>query len=240
MKHIVSFSGGKDSTAMLLRMIELNMRIDEIIWFDCDTWEFPQMKTHVDKVSKFINREITILKDKKGFDYWMFDHKFTRGKRRNSQRGYGFPSPCRRWCTRQKADTLGKHMRGNIVYFGYAIDEYQRQFKSMIQRKKYEIKYPLIEWGWSEADCLNYCYLKEFNWEGLYKIFHRVSCWCCPLQGLEELRRLRKHFPFLWHILLDMQRNTWGTFRTDGTTVFDLEKRFQEEDKQLNLFMESI
>ena len=32
MKHIVSFSGGKDSTAMLLRMLEENMKIDEIYW----------------------------------------------------------------------------------------------------------------------------------------------------------------------------------------------------------------
>ena len=35
MKHIVSFSGGKDSTAMLLRMLEENMQVDEIIF--CDT-----------------------------------------------------------------------------------------------------------------------------------------------------------------------------------------------------------
>ena len=35
MKHIVSFSGGKDSTAMLLMMLEKNMPIDEIIF--CDT-----------------------------------------------------------------------------------------------------------------------------------------------------------------------------------------------------------
>ena len=31
MEHIVSFSGGKDSTAMLLMMLEKNMPIDEII-----------------------------------------------------------------------------------------------------------------------------------------------------------------------------------------------------------------
>ena len=31
-KHIVSFSGGKDSTAMLLKMIEAKMQIDEIVF----------------------------------------------------------------------------------------------------------------------------------------------------------------------------------------------------------------
>ena len=32
MKHIVSFSGGKDSTAMLIMMIEKGMQIDEIVF----------------------------------------------------------------------------------------------------------------------------------------------------------------------------------------------------------------
>jgi 3'-phosphoadenosine 5'-phosphosulfate sulfotransferase (PAPS reductase)/FAD synthetase len=45
-KHIVSFSGGKDSTAMLLKMIENKMKIDEIIF--CDTTvEFDEMYEHI-------------------------------------------------------------------------------------------------------------------------------------------------------------------------------------------------
>jgi len=52
-KHIVSFSGGKDSTAMLLRMLENGMKIDEIIY--CDTTkEFPNMIEHIEKVKKYI------------------------------------------------------------------------------------------------------------------------------------------------------------------------------------------
>lgn len=40
--HVVSFSGGKDSTAMLLKMIELKYDIDEIVF--CDTGlEFDEM-----------------------------------------------------------------------------------------------------------------------------------------------------------------------------------------------------
>ena len=53
MEHIVQFSGGKDSTAMLLMMLEKNMPIDEIIF--CDTGkEFPQMYEHIEKVQKYI------------------------------------------------------------------------------------------------------------------------------------------------------------------------------------------
>ena len=53
MENVISFSGGKDSTAMLLMMLEKNMPIDEIIF--CDTGkEFPQMYDHIDKVQKYI------------------------------------------------------------------------------------------------------------------------------------------------------------------------------------------
>ena len=53
LEHIVSFSGGKDSTAMLLMMMEKNLPIDEIIF--CDTGkEFPQMYEHIEKVQKYI------------------------------------------------------------------------------------------------------------------------------------------------------------------------------------------
>jgi len=60
LKHIVSFSGGKDSTAMLLMMIEKGMQIDEIVF--CDTTkEFPQLYKHIENVKQYINMQCTIL-----------------------------------------------------------------------------------------------------------------------------------------------------------------------------------
>lgn len=45
---VVSFSGGKDSTAMILRLMELGEQIDEVLF--CDTYkEFPAMYDHVEK-----------------------------------------------------------------------------------------------------------------------------------------------------------------------------------------------
>ena len=51
-EHIVSFSGGKDSTAMLLIMLEKGMPIDRVINVDT-TKEFPETYDHIDKVEKF-------------------------------------------------------------------------------------------------------------------------------------------------------------------------------------------
>lgn len=53
-----------------------------------------------------------------------------------------------------------------------------------------------------------------------------------PLQSLDELRKLRTHFPDLWAKLLDMEHQTWRTFRADYS-VDQLEIRFAFEEERL-------
>lgn len=239
---VVSFSGGKDSTAMLLKMLELNIPIDEIRYFDCGSWEFPQMKKHIDKVENYINRPINRMKYKYSFDF-LFSEKVTK----RGFKGYGFPTMVYRWCTGIKMNTLkkGLNKKETILYLGFTIDELQRA--KPINARGLDSIFPLIEWGWDEQDCLDYCYSRGFDWDGLYEYFDRVSCWCCPFQKLQGLRNLRKYFPNLWRKLLDMQKETISkhegkisdmaiSFRMDGTTVFDLEERFKKEDMQGKLF----
>ena len=233
--HVVSFSGGKDSTAMLLRMLELGMPVDEIIF--CDTGvEFPQMYEHIDKVEQYIVRKVTRLKSEKSFEYYLMDYE-NEGLRAKGRKGKGFPSFRVRWCTQWfKRDTIKTYLRqireGKqvIEYVGIAADELKR-----VKDKRY----PLVEWGWTEADCLKYCYDRGFDWGGLYELFPRLSCWCCPLKSLNELRQLRHAFPDLWETLLDWQHKTWRKFRPDYS-VDDLEAKFAEEDlyekMQIKLF----
>jgi len=59
-KHIISFSGGKDSTAMLIRMIELGMQIDEILFADTGV-EFPEMYDYIREVEIYIGRKIKVV-----------------------------------------------------------------------------------------------------------------------------------------------------------------------------------
>ena len=71
--HIVSLSGGKDSTAMLLRMLEEGMTVDLILF--CDTGlEFEGMYHHLDKLEKYIGRPITRLKSPQPFEYLFLEH----------------------------------------------------------------------------------------------------------------------------------------------------------------------
>ena len=59
-KYVLSLSGGKDSTAMLLRLLEEKLPVNLILF--CDTGlEFPQMYEHLDRLEAYIGRPIILL-----------------------------------------------------------------------------------------------------------------------------------------------------------------------------------
>jgi 3'-phosphoadenosine 5'-phosphosulfate sulfotransferase (PAPS reductase)/FAD synthetase len=240
MRHIVSFSGGKDSTAMLLMLLEKRYPVDEIRCFDSG-WEFPQMYEHWRKVEHYIGREITIVKPKKSFVHWLLHQKVISRKGENKGQvhriGNGWPSPMRRWCTRQKMDALYRNRRDCVWYIGLAADEQGRTFKSVSEVRGGRRIYPLIEWGMTEENCLEYCYEKGFDFGGLYKHFKRVSCFCCPLQSMSDLRQLRTYFPEQWAQMLEWDRQIQNNRGFRGyDTVADLEEFFGFEDRQTKLF----
>ena len=96
-KHIVSFSGGKDSTAMLLMMLEKGLQIDDIVFMDTGV-EFSEMYEHINKVENYIGRPITRLKAEEDFEYMLLEYEKKKGKNKG-QKGYSFPDFRNRWCT---------------------------------------------------------------------------------------------------------------------------------------------
>lgn len=240
---IVALSGGKDSTAMLLGMIERKMQIDCILF--CDTGlEFPSMYDHLDKLEREIGRTITRLKADKTFEYYMFETSVKRKsdtafseKYGNILNGYGWAGPRMRWCTSLLKDSPRERflrpLRKEydvIAYIGIASDEEYRLLRP--RNKQANHVHPLVDWHMTEADCLKYCYDHGYTWDGLYERFKRVSCWCCPLQSLSELRQLYKHYPELWNRLKDWDSRTWRKFRADYS-VNELETRFNFENERL-------
>ena len=225
MKHIVQFSGGKDSTCMLLMMLERGMQVDEIIF--CDTgMEFPQMYEHIEKVEQYVGRKITRLKAPHSFEYYLLEYRRTRGKYMHIK-GLGWSTMQARRCTaHMKRDVFERYVRGMkyINYIGIASDEPKRH-----KNIPANVRHPLFEWGVSEKQALEYCYNHGFDWGGLYKKFDRVSCWCCPLQGLKELRTLYHEFPNLWARLKELDEKSWNQFREDYS-VAELEAKFIRED----------
>lgn len=234
MKHIVQFSGGKDSTCMLLMMLEKGMQVDEITF--CDTgMEFPQMYDHIAQVendiSKKYGKHITTISAPHSYYYYMFNHvpKFRKDPK-HDKIGFSWASMGRRWCTaRMKVDVLSRYLRkfkgeDYIINIGIAYDEPKRH-----QNIPANIRHPLFEWGITEKMALSFCKGHGYTWGGLYDKFRRVSCWCCPLQPISELRKLYHDFPSLWQQLKDMDKQTWRQFRADYS-VQDLEDKFKRED----------
>lgn len=229
--NVVSLSGGKDSTAMLHMMLERGEPIYSVVFFDTG-WEFPEMHEHIDLVERKTGLKVVKLSPKKPFEYWMFEREVIarKGPMKGQlhRTGNGWPSPFRRWCTREKVDCINRYQRSveNCVpCIGYGADEMHR-VKPGPQR------YPLIEYGITEAQAIEYCRKLGYTWGGLYDIFDRVSCWCCPLQSLQDLRLLRKHRPGLWAKLLEMdarQPERSPGFK-DYWRVAQLEERFARED----------
>jgi len=199
-KQIVSLSGGKDSTAMLLMMLERGEQVDDIVFFDWGM-EFPQMYEHLDKLERYIKRPITRLYPVHNYEYYMFEIVKIRGSRKG-QTGYGWPAFGRRWCTALKRDITNKHkelLTPVIDCIGYSYDERHRR-----PNWKDGYRYPLLEWGVTSQEALKYCNRHGFYFGGLYELLKRVSCWCCPLRGAKGLMALRDNFPDLWQRLLDM------------------------------------
>jgi 3'-phosphoadenosine 5'-phosphosulfate sulfotransferase (PAPS reductase)/FAD synthetase len=233
-KNVVSLSGGKDSTAMILMMLEKNMPVDLILF--CDTGkEFPAMLRHIDKLEKYIERPIIRLKAEREYDYYLYQHK-AKSKNHSNDIGYGWPfsNGTNRWCTSKlKTDVINRYLRE--LNKNYTVKQYVGIAADEPKRIKDKI-YPLYDFGITEKEALQYCYNKGFDWEGLYEIFDRVSCWCCPFQSLDSLRNLRKHFPKLWDELRIMDKKTWNKFKADYTAE-QLEMRFEFEEKCKNIGM---
>lgn len=131
---------------------------------------------------------------------------------------------------RIEGKTNKKYFKGRkyVLIKGIALDE---QYRLIREYNKNDI-FPLVEWRMTEADCLNYCYNFGFNWNGLYDKFSRVSCFCCPLQPLKELRVLYHNYPDLWEIMKQWDKTARNKFKTIG--IPKLEKRFDFEDYRLS------
>ena len=235
---------------MLLLMLEAGMPIDCVITADTGM-EFPEMYQHWDKIDQVLYQErgihLTILRHPKGFEWLMFDQPKekpstleNRAKLGVPPYGNGWPGIRVRWCTGQlkthlitKAVNRLKREKNALHYIGIAADEAHRC------KDDPQTRYPLVDWGITEAHALSICYDRGFDWGGLYEIYHRCSCWCCPLQRIDELRKLRRHHPELWARLRDMDERVRAKFGPgplgqfkQNWSVERLEERFAREETE--------
>lgn len=238
--YIASVSWGKDSLAMLLRLIAEDKPLNEVVFYDTGM-EFQAIYNTRDALLPILQKKgikYTELHPQNEFIYDML-HRSVKGRERT---GYGWCGGLCRWGTTAKLVALDKYAESKsaLVYIGIATDETDRLLK---KRKPYKL-FPL---EMAEAECLAYCYANGFYWyeDGgagivrLYDILDHVSCWCCCNKNLKELKNMYRFLPDYWQKLKYLQfcqeRPMKGFYKGMPRGVFELEKRFEDEiNKEAN------
>ena len=238
MYYIASCSFGKDSLAMILRLIEENKPLDEVVFYDTGM-EFEAIYKVRDRILPLLAEKgikYTELKPDRPFVYDMLE-KPIESKQKGKHNGYGWCGGVCRWGTMFKQKALDEYAekKNAIVYIGIAYDEPNRLAKEI---KPYKT-HPLVDWKMTEKDCLEYCYSKGWHWNEngyeLYDLLDRVSCKYCRNKNLKELRNIYHFMPDVWKELKDLQNKVQIPYK-DGKTIQDLETRFLTEDSQMDIF----
>ena len=110
-----------------------------------------------------------------------------------------------------------------MEYIGIAADEPAR-FGQLNEWKRA----PLEEFGICEGLCGLFCQYNDMLLPS-YETSCRDGCWFCHNQGIDSLRNLWKNYPDHWALLLKWDKDSPVTFKADGHTVHDFDRRFQME-----------
>jgi 3'-phosphoadenosine 5'-phosphosulfate sulfotransferase (PAPS reductase)/FAD synthetase len=207
-KHVVCFSGGKDSTALLLWAKE-NLGEPGVDWTAvfCDTgWEHPLTYAYVDYIDETVlNRTLMRLKSEKypdGFVQLVIERKM-------------IPGVHSRFCTQElKVFPLHRYFEALddevTSYQGVRADESLSRSKMAEEEwlddaGGYWIRRPLLRW--TAAQCFEIMAKHDVKPNPLYMMGStRVGCWPCIMTGLGELKRALQFFPELKERLIEMER----------------------------------
>lgn len=194
-RHILSLSGGKDSTALA---IYLHGRIPELEYVFCDTeQELPETYDYLGRLEAFLGKPIYYLKhDGKGFDELL-----------TARRGF-LPSPQVRWCTEYlKIKPFEKFVGNDPVYnyVGIRADELHR--RGYISTKpNITARYPFIEDGIRRDDVLRILEESGLGIPDYYKWRSRSGCYFCFFQQRVEWVGLLENHPDLYEKAIQYER----------------------------------
>lgn len=246
-KYVASFSGGKDSTAMVLRLIEARTPLDYVAFYDTGM-EFQAIYSVKDRIKEIASQngiQFVELHPKEPFLYSMLERP-VKSKGVITHYGYAWCGGRCRWGTTEKLraiENFKKSLEDDVTdYVGIAADEPQRFGKAHTEGKVL----PLVSWGMTEADCLRYCRERGISWIengiDLYDVLDRVSCWCCANKNLKEMYAIYRYLPAYWERFRELQRKIDRPFKGyrsgQPIGIFELEKRFEQENAQMDLFSE--
>jgi 3'-phosphoadenosine 5'-phosphosulfate sulfotransferase (PAPS reductase)/FAD synthetase len=225
--HIVALSGGKDSTAMALRLRELQPDRD-YLWCCTPTGdELPEMFDHWRKIGEMLGKPIQPIIVKGGL-------------KRLVRSQVMIPNHRARWCTRMlKIEPWGAFLlrllkkHDHVVsYVGLRADEMGRKGGDFNEISGVESRYPLREWGWGLNEVLGYLQDRGVT------VPARTDCARCFYQRVSEWWTLWKDHPEIYadaesdEEFIAEERGKAHTWRNEGrdswpADLASLRKRFE-------------
>ncbi len=180
-RHILSLSGGKDSTALA---VYLRPRIPDLEYVFCDTrMELPETYEYLDRLEAYLGRPIRRLWDERGFDHWLDVY------------GRYLPSSRTRWCTRHlKTRPFERYVRDDrvLMYIGIRADEIREGYRS--HRPNIKVVYPFKADGVTKQDVLGILARAGLDLPRYYEWRSRSGCYLCFFQQkVEWVGLLEKH-----------------------------------------------
>lgn len=226
--HVVSLSGGKDSTALAFGLME--RMPDTPFNYVCTPTgnELPEMVEHWRNLEKILGQPIinvtngtltSIIAQEKMIPNWRS-----------------------RFCTRiLKLAAMARFLREAspaICYVGLRADEDEEDrggathggdYITVAESENIKQRYPLREWGWNLKEVVEKC--RDYQ----VRIPTRTDCAWCFYQGIGEWYNLWKLHPDIYEEGAAIERQFGHTFRSAGRDTWpakldDLRARFQKGD----------
>lgn len=218
--HIVALSGGKDSTAMALRLIEKEPRPYTFVCTPTGD-ELPEMIHHMNRLETLIGSRILRL---------------TNGTLKSQiEANNMLPNVFARWCTRLlKLAPFGRFMQQAspcVAYVGIRDDEDERKGtrpggdSAPVGTQAIQ-DFPFQRWGWGIEQVLGYLESRGV------KVPDRTDCARCPYQRLAEWYNLWLFHPDIYadaegdeekygYTYRSATRDTWPASLKEMRAIFE-------------------
>jgi 3'-phosphoadenosine 5'-phosphosulfate sulfotransferase (PAPS reductase)/FAD synthetase len=201
--HILSLSGGKDSTALAFFMKENKPEIfEKLELVFCDTeCELPELYDYLNKIEIFLNKKITYIKPPKSFEHL------------HDMYGY-LPHPAKRWCTVElKTKPFQNYLKKRTdnfkvvtnLYIGIRKDEEHRTKTATSKYQNIKEEFPFVEYGINKADIFKILKDVGINLPDFYSWKRRSGCYFCFFQNLNDWLLLYEHYPELYKKAMDYE-----------------------------------
>lgn len=187
-RHILSLSGGKDSTALAIFMRD---RVPEMEYVFCDTEkELPETYEYLDKLEAFLGRPIVrLMHQGKGFDDLL------------AARNGFLPSSQIRWCTQYlKIEPFERYIGEDLAYsyIGIRADEKRQGYISA--KPNIIPKYPFKELGIDKEGVARILTESGLGFPDYYRWRSRSGCYFCFFQQRQEWVGLLENHPDLFRL----------------------------------------